>query len=145
MGLGNTRAWITWTDYRGFSVADTVTGRILDSGSPAELVDRHGRRTTIRFTLAEPGRLAADLRHLPGVEFVSCDEDRVTVAGDRASVAHVGAALVRHGTVPADLTVEVPNLEDALIGLLEQAGGDADGARPSHLSTSAPDLIGAQR
>jgi hypothetical protein len=31
VGLGNTRAWITWTDYRGFSIADTATGRILDS------------------------------------------------------------------------------------------------------------------
>jgi hypothetical protein len=31
VGFGNTRAWITWTDYRGFSVADIATGRILDS------------------------------------------------------------------------------------------------------------------
>jgi hypothetical protein len=31
VGLGNTRAWITWTDYRGFSIADTTSGQILDS------------------------------------------------------------------------------------------------------------------
>jgi hypothetical protein len=33
VGLGNTRAWITWTDYRGFSIADTTSGQILDSVS----------------------------------------------------------------------------------------------------------------
>ena len=116
-------------------------GRILDSGSPAELVNRHGRGATVRFTLAEPHRLAADLRRLPGVDTVSCDGDRVTVSGDRVSVAHVGAALVRHGTVPPDLAVEVPRLEDALIGLLEQA----DGAVDDPPAASAPDPIGAHR
>jgi hypothetical protein len=40
-------------------------------------------------------------------------------------IAHVGAALVRHGAVPDDLTVAMPDLEDALVSLLD---GDTAGA-----------------
>jgi ABC-2 type transport system ATP-binding protein len=104
-------------------------GRILDSGPPAELVDRHGRRAVIRFSLPGEHSLAAViglLRALPGVTDVepatigqagTC----VTVRGDRRSIAYVGAALVQLGQVPADLTVEVPDLENALLDLLDAA------------------------
>jgi ABC-2 type transport system ATP-binding protein len=104
-------------------------GRILDSGPPAELVDRHGRRAVIRFSLPGGHSLAAVvglLRALPGVTDVepatigqagTC----VTVRGDRRSIAYVGAALVQLGQVPADLTVEVPDLENALLDLLDAA------------------------
>jgi ABC-type multidrug transport system ATPase subunit len=95
-------------------------GRILDSGSPSELIDRYGRRATISFTLTEPTTRSLHLLDVDGVHDVQFEADRVTVQGDRTSIAHVGAALVRAGTVPADLTVEVPDLEDVLIGLLEQ-------------------------
>ena len=44
---------------------------------------------------------------------------RVTVRGARTVIAHVGAALVRWDRVPADLSVYVPSLEDALLGLLD--------------------------
>jgi ABC-2 type transport system ATP-binding protein len=96
-------------------------GHILDSGSPADLIDRYGRRATIRFTMPEERGDALGLRHVDGVRTVAYDAGRVTVEGDRTSIAHVGAALVCAGTVPPDLTVEVPDLEDALIGLLENA------------------------
>jgi hypothetical protein len=49
---------------------------------------------------------------------------RVTVRGSRPVIAHVGAALVQWGPVPADLSVHVPSLEDALLGLLAGAAGD---------------------
>jgi ABC-2 type transport system ATP-binding protein len=100
-------------------------GRVLDSGAPDELIDRHGRRATIRFTLSEERVRDLDLRHLHGVADVAVDGGRVTVHGDRTSIAYVSAALVRDGCVPSDLSVEVPDLEDALIGLLEQPDPDA--------------------
>ena len=47
--------------------------------------------------------------------------------GDRRMIAHVGATLVRHGSVPEDLGVHVPDLDDAMLSLLEpgQEGGQA--------------------
>jgi hypothetical protein len=49
---------------------------------------------------------------------------RVTVRDGGPGAAHVGAALVRWGPVPTDLSVHVPSLEDALLGLLDGAGAD---------------------
>src|ERR1700734_2108654 len=95
-------------------------GRVLDSGTPAELVDRYAATATVQFTL--PGLSVAlldELGQLDGVRQVGRTGTRVTVQGDRSIIAHVGASLVRHGTVPPDLGVHVPDLEDALLTLLE--------------------------
>jgi ABC-2 type transport system ATP-binding protein len=95
-------------------------GRVLDAGTPAELVDRHARRATVRFSLPDPpAPLLDELRRLDGVRGVARAGTRVTVHGDRRIIAHVGAALVRWGSVPEDLSVHVPDLEDALLSLLE--------------------------
>jgi hypothetical protein len=51
-----------------------------------------------------------------GVELAGA---RVTLAGDRRMIAHVGATLVRWGPVPQDLGVHMPDLEDALLRMLE--------------------------
>ncbi|MDQ6805353.1 MAG: ABC transporter ATP-binding protein [Actinomycetota bacterium] len=107
-------------------------GRILDSGPPAELVDRHARRATIRFGLeGVPGSdaLIAELREAVGVDSVERDGLRATVYGDRRAIAHVGATLVDNGSVPADLSVHIPSLEDALLGLL--AGAEAPPLSPN--------------
>jgi len=96
-------------------------GRVLDAGTPAELVDRHARRATIRFSLPDlPAPLLQEIRQLDGVRDVELSGAQVTVHGDRRIIAHVGAALVRRGSVPEDLGVHVPDLEDALLGLLER-------------------------
>src|SRR6185437_7661728 len=76
-------------------------GRVLDTGTPAELVDRHARRATVTFTV--PDRAAAclaEIRQLPGVQAMDMPSSpragaRVTVLGDRSIIAHVGAILVR--------------------------------------------------
>ena len=94
-------------------------GRVVDSGTPAELVARHGGSATMRFSMPEPSRLSVELRGLPGVSDVSFENRQVVVRGDRASIAHVGAALVGTGSVPSDLTVEMPDLEDVLVRLLQ--------------------------
>ncbi|HEY5317741.1 MAG TPA: ABC transporter ATP-binding protein [Solirubrobacteraceae bacterium] len=117
-------------------------GRILDSGPPAELVDRHARRATIRFGLQDSAQsdvLLDELRDVVGVERVEHDGVRTTVHGDRGAIAYVGAVLVRSGTVPADLSVHIPTLEDALLDLL-------DGAQaPSPADDHKYELIGATR
>ncbi len=117
------------------------SGRVLDSGTPAELVARHAAIATTRFGLRtdDPDRLVRELRVLSGVQaasFVPGERDaQITVRGERSSIAHVGAWLVDRGNIPADLRVEVPDLEAALLTLLD---------RPDELVT-APDLIGAKR
>ena len=96
-------------------------GRVLDAGAPADLVDRHAGTATIRFSMPDaPALLLDQVRRLDGVLEVERDGARVTVHGARPVIAHVGAALVRWGSVPADLSVHVPTLEDALLGLLDE-------------------------
>jgi ABC-2 type transport system ATP-binding protein len=116
-------------------------GRVLDSGTPAGLVDRYGRSATVSFTLPDdrglemlPGRLGA----LPGVSGIRERAGRVTVTGNRGAIAQVGAALVGAGWIPPDLSARVPSLEDALISLLE-----SDGDRVRDLEER--ELIGATR
>ena len=115
-------------------------GRVLDTGTPAELVDRHASRATVAFSLPEPPAALLDqLGRLDGVRDVRQTGAQVAVHGDRRIIAHVGAALVRHGPVPDDLSGHVPDLEDALLRLLEPepAGGPAN--------PESGDLIGGRR
>jgi ABC-2 type transport system ATP-binding protein len=99
-------------------------GRILDEGPPRALIDRHGSWATVRFTLA-CAALLDELGRLPGVHRVDRVGAQVVVFGAREMIAHVGSALVRHDCVPADLNVQVPDLEDALLRLLEPEGASS--------------------
>jgi ABC-2 type transport system ATP-binding protein len=127
-------------------------GRVLESGSPAELVGRHARSATITFTMrggfdgprGVPGIEPRDLAGLPGVTEVHRRADHVRITGDRAAIAHVGAALVRAGWVPPDLSVQIPTLEDALVGLLDRAES-AEATRAADSSESGAQLSGALR
>lgn len=93
-------------------------GRVLDAGRPDELVARHAGWARISFSSGHPD-LADALRGLPGVQDVSEVSGRVVVLGVRSCIAHVGAELVRRDAVPADLGVELPDLETALLHLLD--------------------------
>ena len=127
-------------------------GRIVDMGTPAELVDRYARRATVSFTMADPpAGLLSEVSRLDCVGEVQRAGPRVTVQGDRRMIAYVGAALVRWGPVPADLSVRVPGLEDALLSLLgaKPAGGapapaGADGALALAGAERAPRPDGIQ-
>jgi hypothetical protein len=88
-------------------------------------------------------QVVPELHTLPGVRDASYDAGRVTVSGERQSIAHVGAWLVAHGPVPADLRVDVPNLESALLALLDGTSG-AESQNPVPAMTTH-DLIGAVR
>jgi ABC-2 type transport system ATP-binding protein len=121
-------------------------GRILDAGAPEDLIDRHGRWATIRFTVPAVRRADFSLETLgaaTGVRTVEMVGDRVTIHGDRTAIAYVGAALAASGWVPPDLWADVPSLEDALLGLLDRAEIDDH----SELTTSShhTDLTGATR
>ncbi|HEY3941754.1 MAG TPA: ABC transporter ATP-binding protein [Acidimicrobiales bacterium] len=119
-------------------------GRVLDEGTPAALVDRHGCGVTITFTVPETVR-PEELASVAGVDGVAVQAGKATVTGSREAIARVGALLVVSGTIPVDLSVRIPDLEDALVELLE---GDA---MPQRLNdepqTRAGDceLIGAMR
>jgi len=123
------------------------SGRVLDAGSPAELVDRHGAWATVSFSVP-PGSPAVvspeRLGRLPGVREVSSHGGRMNVRGDRRSIAHVGAALVEIGWVPPDLSVKVPSLDDALVDLLERASPNEVAAGVAE-NTVQPEPIGANR
>ena len=106
------------------------SGRVLDAGTPAELVARHAGWATVRFALPA-GRTTdalAALRRLPGVTRVDRTGDQVAVHGDRAVIAHTGGWLVGQGRVPHDLRVDVPDLETALLTLLDAPDHDLTGA-----------------
>ncbi len=99
-------------------------GRVLDQGSPAQLVARHAQEVTVRFGLGTDLADTADtlqaLNRLPGVTGITRDPTDVVVRGSREVIAHVGAWLVGTGRpVPADLRVEIPDLEAALLTLLD--------------------------
>ncbi|HZC69867.1 MAG TPA: ABC transporter ATP-binding protein [Jatrophihabitans sp.] len=96
------------------------SGRILDQGRPADLVARHAGWARISFTAHDAG-LVDGLRRLPGVRRVDHVAGRVLLHGDRRSIAEVGAELVHRGEVPADLDVVLPDLEAALLQLLDAA------------------------
>jgi ABC-2 type transport system ATP-binding protein len=99
-------------------------GRVLDAGTPGELVARHANVATVSFTWPDPpASLLAEMNRLDGVRQVRRTGALVTVEGSRATIAHAGAALVRHGPVPADLGVHVPSLDDAMVKILEPQGG----------------------
>lgn len=117
-------------------------GRVLDQGTPAEMVARHAPGATMSFPRrdAEPGAgdLIAELRRLPGVASVAVGGDRVEIQGDRSSVAHVGAALVQRGHVPDDLHVAMPDLEAALLRLLSSQDDEAAGGGAAPLPANPP-------
>jgi ABC-2 type transport system ATP-binding protein len=122
-------------------------GRVLDSGAPAVLVNRHARRATVTFSMPEPPpSLLSSLARLEGVADVGATGGLVTVEGDRRMIAHVGATLVQWGPVPADLSVHVPSLSDALLALLGATPAAAVPARTVQaVPGNADELVGDPR
>jgi len=91
-------------------------GRIVDAGTPRELVDRNAPWATVRFSWPADRPWPRQ----PGVHEVRRDGGALEVHGDRGMVAYVCAELVRQGRVPEDLVVVMPDLEAALVGLLSE-------------------------
>jgi ABC-2 type transport system ATP-binding protein len=106
------------------------SGHVLDHGAPADLIARHAPLATVRFGWDGADALPERLRHLPGVQCVTVRGPRIEIRGEPVLIAHVGAELVRGGRVPADLHVTQPDLEAALLHLLDEvpAGTPTEGA-----------------
>jgi ABC-2 type transport system ATP-binding protein len=125
-------------------VAVMRSGRVIDAGAPADLVERHASTATIRFSMPDPPVALLDLlRRLDGVREVERAGALITVRGHRRIIAYVGAALVRWEPVPADLSVHVPSLEDALLGLLN--GEASQHGKPVAYTPAAMELTGGRR
>jgi ABC-2 type transport system ATP-binding protein len=99
-------------------------GRIVDAGTPADLIARHARATTVTFTPPvsfDPATLAA----LPGVDGVERHGERIRVIGTNQLIAPVCAAVLGDDHLgPPDLRVHHPDLEDALIALVSDPDTD---------------------
>ncbi len=101
-------------------------GRVLDQGTPAELIDRHAGQAIVRFTFPESDDQAAatalqQLNRLPEVQSVTRTGTVITVRGSRVVIANVGAWLISQpDSIHADLDVRIPDLETALLTLLTE-------------------------
>ena len=102
-------------------VAVMRAGRVVDTGCPADLIDRHARGTSVTFTPPvsfDPSSLAA----LPGVDRVERLGERLRVVGTNQLIAPACASVLGDdGFGPPDLRVHHPDLEDALITLIGDA------------------------
>jgi ABC-2 type transport system ATP-binding protein len=99
------------------------SGRVVATGTPAELVRRHGGGITATFSTELPD---APLAALPGVDGVVRRGRTVEVSGRPEALLHLGHLLVSAGQVPDDLLVRQATLEDAYIRLVG-SGADAGG------------------
>jgi ABC-2 type transport system ATP-binding protein len=97
-------------------VAVLTAGRVVATGTPAELVAEHARGSTVRFTANGAGELDY-LRQVGGVTGVERTGDQVAVTGSGPVLARVAHALVDRGVEPVDLRAELPTLEDAYLAL----------------------------
>ena len=87
-------------------------GRVVATGSPADLIASYAGGVHVRFTYGEPAPWLSE------VQFVTCTSYRdgcVHVVGQGPVLAYVGAALVARGTPPADLEVDHRSLEDVFL------------------------------
>jgi ABC-2 type transport system ATP-binding protein len=91
-------------------------GRVVASGTPAELVAGSSDGVTVTFTAG--GVDVSYLRSLPGVRQVEMHGARVRLRGEPTVTPHVGKALVDHGLVPPDMEVTRPSLEDVYLRLV---------------------------
>jgi ABC-2 type transport system ATP-binding protein len=116
-------------------VAVMRAGRVVDAGTPAELIARHARSTTVTFTPPvsfDPAALAA----LPGVDGVERHGERIRVVGTNQLIAPVCAAVLGDDQLgPPDLRVHHPDLEDALIALISDPSTDGHGSEAASART----------
>ena len=97
-------------------------GRVVDAGTPDDLIARHARLTTVTFT-PPAALLPASLAGMPGVDRVEWCGEQLTVAGTNQIVAPVCASVLSEdGVGPPDLRVHHPDLEDALVRLIGDVG-----------------------
>jgi ABC-2 type transport system ATP-binding protein len=92
-------------------------GRIVDIGTPAELVLRHCPERTV-IVVTEDSTAAARFRAIPHVESVASQGSEITVRGrGQELVTHVIQCLAEHRLRVIDFRTERPTLEDVFLKL----------------------------
>ena len=99
-------------------VAVLHEGRIVRTGSPAELVADVVGLVHVRFTCEDVSKLE-NLERLTGVESVVPNGGTTDVVCEPAATVSVAAALAHLGVFPEDFTVDRPSLEDAFMSLTQ--------------------------
>ncbi|CAN5189078.1 ABC transporter ATP-binding protein [soil metagenome] len=94
-------------------VAIIDAGRIVEQGSPKELVAALALQSRIRFSAN--GSELAFLDGVPGVTRVALEGDEVVVHGRGPIMARVASALADHEIHPLDLRSEQASLEDVFL------------------------------
>lgn len=90
------------------------SGRIIADGTPDSIVAAHADSATMSFSdPVHPIRFD----QLAGVRHITHSDGRLTIEGAPDMVAYVCAALIEHGPAPADLRINQPNLEDAILAI----------------------------
>lgn len=97
-----------------------VSGQVVEAGTPAELIERHGAGVRMRFPWGADDFVW--VQSLPFVSSASRVGHELEIVGHSPMIAHVGAGLVARGAVPDNVRVDQPNLEDALINLIQPVG-----------------------
>jgi ABC-2 type transport system ATP-binding protein len=96
-------------------------GRIIDVGTPAELVRRHCPEHTVLVTTDDPAALER-FRAIPRIRSVTSDGSRVTLRGlGEDLVTEVVQCLAEHRMRVIDFRTEVPTLEDVFLRLTGHA------------------------
>jgi ABC-2 type transport system ATP-binding protein len=92
-------------------------GRIVDIGTPGELVLRHCPERTV-FVTADDRDPGSHFRDLPGITSVTNDGRHLTILGSGADlVTQVIGCLAEHRIRVVDFRTEVPTLEDVFLRL----------------------------
>jgi ABC-2 type transport system ATP-binding protein len=92
-------------------------GRIVDIGSPAELVRRHCPERTV-IVVTEDGEAAGHFQAIPQVESVSREGPAFSIRGRGEDlVTHVIHCLAEHRIRVIDFRTELPTLEDVFLKL----------------------------
>ena len=100
-------------------IAIVHRGRIIDIGTPQELI--HKRGGGIRVVFSAPAHVDVNwLGQVPHVASFTRSGPRVEVTGDGAVLAHVGKGLIDHGLEPQTLHLEQPTLEDVFLNITSQ-------------------------
>lgn len=97
-------------------VAVMRNGKLVDQGTPAELVSRFSGGIRVRFNGG--AEELAWARLTPGATSVAKRGDDIELTGDPTLVARVGHALVQRNLGATPLRVHQPDLEEALITII---------------------------
>jgi ABC-2 type transport system ATP-binding protein len=98
-------------------VAIIERGRVVDAGTPADLVRRHCPESTVVLMTGDEGA-EARLRAIPGVDTVDRRGQEFTVRGhDAGLVTRVIQCLAVHHIQVTDFRTVLPTLEDVFLAL----------------------------